>query len=778
MSRNTVIVFFSIMTIFLLSSFSATSAQLINLTRQENASTAQLINVKNTTGSIILDGHLTDDIWKDATTIDLNIVNFPSNNTASPIKTTAKVVENGDSIFIAFIAEDPIPENIQSYYGDRDTRWNDDLVGIKLDSQNNHNLNYEFIVNPVGMQMDSIQNNITDEKNESWDGIWHSFGRITNTGYVVEMEIPLRILSFDTSNDIKTWPIEFFRIYPRDTWLRISHVPLDKNIDCKTCQYPLITGFKNVNNNQNVLITPAVVASNTKTRDIFDPERTWENDNIVELGIDVSWNINNNTRLNATINPDFSFIEADAGQLNVNENFALTFEEKRPFFIENSEYFASDFDLIYTRNITDPRYGVKLTGNNDKHTYGLFAAKDEQTNFILSNNLSSDIVSINDESFVVAAKYQYDISKNHSLGAITTARKSSDYHNYVAGFDTKLQFNPSNSLLAQYVISNTQNPSDFIDPLCTNILCKSSTKANKDSFSDQAIKINLQHRSEYWEADYLHQEIGRNFRADLGFLSQADIKEDNLTINRLFFAEQDAFWQEAKINAVWGIQKSEAGELISRTVSTTASIDGPYQSNYEIRYEKSSKVGLRNNNSISNISGNTTLFELEQLSLFSAFKPSDNINIQLNYIAGDEIDFTNNRLGKINELSSYISWFVTQHIEIELSHTTSILDADNSNVFKALLIDTRINYQFNALSQLKFSVVYSDVEHNLSNNPINVFSETERVLSSQLIYSYKINPQTVFFLGYSDNSFQDDSFDSLQKEDRTFFTKISYAWLP
>ena len=778
MSANIVIVIFSAMTICLLSSFNAFSNPVVNTTDRQDQPLQKNIHIKNSQGSITLDGYLTENIWKNATDIDLNIVNFPWNNTASPIKTIAKVVENSHSIFIAFIAEDPNPENIQSYYGDRDTRWNDDLVGIKLDSQNNHNLNYEFVVNPVGMQMDSIQNNITDEKNASWDGIWHSFGRITSTGYVVEIEIPLRILSFDTSSDIKTWPIEFFRIYPRDTWLRISHVALDKNIDCKTCQYPLIKGFKNVNNNENLLITPAVVASNNKSRDIFDPDRRWQNDNIVELGVDVSWNINNNTRLNSTINPDFSFIEADAGQLNVNENFALTFEEKRPFFLANSEYFASDFDLIYTRNIADPRYGVKLTGNNDKHTYGFFAAKDKQTNFILSNNLSSDIVSINDESLAAAVKYRYDITKNYSIGTITTARKSSDYYNYVAGFDAKLQFTPSNSLLAQYVVSNTKNPSDFINPLCSDGLCKSPSKANENSFSDQAIKLTFQHRSEYWEADYLHQEIGQNFRADLGFLSLADINEDNVSVNRLFFAEQDSLWQEATINAAWGIQHNEAGELISRTVSTAASIDGPYQSNYQISYEKSSKVGLRDNNSIPNITGNTTLFELEQISLFSAFKPSDNINIQLNYLTGDEIDFTNNRLGKISELSSYISWFITQHIEIELSHTTSILDADNSNVFKALLIDTRINYQFNALSQLKFSIVYSDVEHNLRNNPENVFNQTERLLSSQLIYSYKINPQTVFFLGYSDNSFQDDSFDSLQKEDRTFFTKVSYAWLP
>ncbi len=161
------------------------------------------IDIPHASGNIVLDGQLTEDIWQQANVVDLNLVNFPWNNTPSPVKTQVKIVENGKALLIAFIAEDPNPEDIQSYYGDRDTRWDDDLVGIKLDSQNNNRMNYEFIVNPLGMQMDSIQNNITDEKNDLWDGIWHSYGRVTDNGYIVEMEIPFRILNFKQSDEVK-----------------------------------------------------------------------------------------------------------------------------------------------------------------------------------------------------------------------------------------------------------------------------------------------------------------------------------------------------------------------------------------------------------------------------------------------------------------------------------------------------------------------------------------------------------------------------------------------
>ena len=89
----------------------------------------------------------------------------------------AKVVENGEFLYIAFIAQDPNPELIQGFLGDRDTRWGDDLVGLKLDTYNNRRLNYEFFVNPHGVQHDSIANEMTGDSDSAWDGIWESVGK-------------------------------------------------------------------------------------------------------------------------------------------------------------------------------------------------------------------------------------------------------------------------------------------------------------------------------------------------------------------------------------------------------------------------------------------------------------------------------------------------------------------------------------------------------------------------------------------------------------------------
>lgn len=771
---------------FLTPSFSY-SFELSNLNKKT-------INIPFSNENITLDGYLTENIWNNAKNIELNLVNSPYNNTPSPVNTQVKIVENGKYLLIAFIAEDPNPKDIQAYYGDRDSRWDDDLVGLKLDSQNNNRMNYEFSVNPLGVQMDSIQNNINNTYDDLWDGIWQSYGRITETGYIVEIQIPFRILNFKSSESFKQWPFELFRMYPRDKLLRISHVPLNKDIACDACQYPLAKGFQLAYSEKAIMVTPSVVIKNEQTRDISIVNDNWQDNTNTDIGIDLRWNIDSNTLVNTTINPDFSFIEADAAQLNVNENFSLEYNEKRPFFIENSQYFTSNFDLIYSRNITAPDYGVKLTGAQQAHTYGIFLTKDNQTNFILPGNLSSDIANVEDENHTAAIKYRFDVNDDLSLGLISTLRKSSFYHNYVAGIDAKYQISESNSLLAQVVTSNTEYPKDLYQDFCSDQTCierldvncltgncpynEQVIRADKTGdFSDKALKLEFHHQSEYWDVDVSHQEIGENFRADLGFMPRADYTEDSIVVNRKFYAQDSNYWQESSLLSTWNIKHNEKGELIEKFINSTVSVDGAYQSRYKLSFIKSNEVGLRHDTSITNIDNNTTLFDLNLIEAFTAFKPTEHLYLEFLYINGDKIDYIHDRKGKLNELESYFSWFATKHLEIEVSHIDSVLSADGSNVYQANLIDSRISYQFDNFNRLKFSIIYCDIERNLDNNPSGLFDKRKKSLSTQLIYSYKINPQTVFYLGYSDNSLQNDALTHLEKEDKTFFTKISYAWV-
>ena len=99
-----------------------------------------------------------------------------------------------------------------------------------------------------------------------------------------------------------------------------------------------------------------------------------------------------------------------------------------------------------------------------------------------------------------------------------------------------------------------------------------------------------------------------------------------------------------------------------------------------------------------------------------------------------------------------------------------------ADLFTANLTDARLSYQFNNRSFVRWAVIYRDIERN-PNNYIDDVTAHYKGFSTQLLYSYKVNPQTVFFAGYSDNGYQDDDLSKIEKTDRSVFMKMSYAWM-
>ncbi|WP_206486348.1 carbohydrate binding family 9 domain-containing protein [Thalassotalea sp. G2M2-11] len=763
-----------------------------------SASSVAQLQMPHSKLSATIDGELDDEIWLHAKSFSLQTVNYPWNNEPSPVKTTAKIIENGEYIYISFLAHDPNPEQIQAFLGDRDSRWADDIVGIKLDTYNNRRLNYELFVNPFGVQMDSIKNVMKGTTNDSWDGIWDSFGKITKQGYQVEMALPYRMLNFKDNNKDKIWALELIRLYPRDTRLRISHIALDRDNDCWLCQIPEFKGFKQAKTGKNITVTPAIVANKNDTRDIYLPQDDWHSDKEVEAGVDLRWGINANTLLNVTLNPDFSTVESDAGQLSVNKTYSLFYQEKRPFFLDNADYFSSNYDLVYTRNIADPDYGAKLTGTQNAHNYAFFITNDTETNFIVPGNTGSEIASLNTESHSAALKYRYDFNDDFSIGAISTLRQADDYHNYVFGLDSKYRIDESNTLTGQVLNSSTQYPNTLYQDFCYGdelTSCDQSQSKDclfgncpyseqvhrtreQDEFSGNALKASYLHSSEFWNFTAEHQSINQGFRADLGFMPRADFRSNRLLVDRLFYGERDSLWQEMKISGQWQIKHNQQGELLEKSLTSSFGIDGPMQSYFEASTTFADKVGLRHDESLLAIDNNTRLFNEKILTVYGGIQLTPGIFAEAEIRTGDKIDYRNDRLGDYDELYASVSYNITRHLQADLNFTHSQLSADHAYVYKANLSELRVSYQFDVHSYLKLNLVHSDVDRNPNNNPYSAVSNTNKSLSTQLIYAYKLNPQTVFYLGYSDSSYQDDYLNDLTREQRTFFTKISYAWMP
>jgi len=752
-----------------------------NTSKVDTSGNFSTLDIPYIAGKIKVDGVLDDAHWQQAKQLELNYVTHPFENTRPPVTTQVKLFENGDTLYVSFIAQDPQVENLSAFYRDRDGIWSDDLVGIKLDTYNDSRLAYQFFVNPLGIQADSIQNEMTGAESDSWDGIWQSAGKVVAGGYQVEMAIPLRILNFKEGSENKIWGAEFVRYYPRADRLRISNMPQDRNNSCNLCQMGSIAGFKQAKQGKNLALIPTLVLGKGQSR---RPQQSleWNDSDNQAISLDVKWGITPEISLQATLNPDFSQVEADVAQLSINDTFALFFDEKRTFFLENADYFSSNYNLVYTRNVAAPDYGAKVTGRIEQHTFGFFVANDESTTFLVPGNLGSSVASFEQESLNLALRYRYDLSEQLSVGWTSTLRDAAGYYNYVNAVDAKYQFTDNDTFRAQLLRSDTQYPLELYKEFCDNAceqdddFSETALRLKKtEAFSGRAYRISYAHEERNWNAAVYQDNHGAGIRTDLGFGSLADNKKSVIKGGYNWYSE-NTWWNRIRLSGDWDISHNDNNELIEKEAEVSLSMNGQLQSYFEIGLLERDKVGLRTDPSKLSITNNSTLFTEQQGSFYFEMRPSSSWYINTFVRYGDHIDYDNNRLGKQWFVRPTINWSIGKSLQFKLRHTYQNLDVDEQQLFAANLSDFRTTYQFNQRQFLRLILVYSDIERNQQNYTFDV-DASSKGLGTQLLYSYKLNPLTKFFVGYSDSAYQDDVLTSLTKNERSVFMKFSYAWL-
>ena len=779
------------------------SMQLVHATTAHKIISNQneIIEIPQISGDIVIDASLSEPQWRSAKKVLINNITRPYDNIPSPVHTEALLMESEGYFYLAFIAKDPDIKEIRAFLKDRDKSWGDDLVGIKIDTYNDQRSAYRFLVNPLGVQIDGIESEVTQKESDAWDGIWESAGKIIDDGFIVEMALPLRMLNFQESEGKQTWGIELLRYYPREERLRLSNIHLDRGNSCEICQIATASGFKGAKQGSNFTVTPSIVLGAAQER---DDNNEWQDTNNTEASLDLRWGITPDWLLNATINPDFSTVESDNAQLNINNNFALFNREKRLFFLDNQDYFDSDYNLVYTRNINAPNYGAKLTGRENNHAFGLFITDDKNTNILIPGNRSSSVATIDGESKAAALRYRYSLNNDITLGWISTLRTAEDYSNSVNGIDARFRLNTEDVFKFQSLFSTTQYPNDLFKQFCNvdeeDEQARCATPENNDdcqfgdciynenvlrtikaeSFTGNAFKAGYYHNDSNWYYRVTYDRQNAGFRGDLGFISRVDHNKFSVGGDRKWYAEPNKWWTQFKIYSDWDLIHNDNNELIEKEFDINAQLHARYSSYFRVGYTKRESVGSRLDKSKLAITDNSTLFTEHQFFIFAETKPMLGLYINANVTRGDKIDYRNNRLGKINRLSSNINWNINKHVEVKLKQTVRQLDAEGENVFIARLTDLRTTYQFNVQSFLRLSVVFNNTSRNTSNylyiapEDINRHSKS---LSSELLYAYKINPQTVFYLGYSDQHYSDETIQDLTQEQRSVFMKYSYAWL-
>jgi hypothetical protein len=383
---------------------------------------------------IRVDGRLDDDAWEHAALLTSFTQYDPVEGVPASQRTEILVLVDNGAIYFGVRAFDDRADGIRATLAERDEfDRSDDYIRFVLDTFDDQRRAYVFSVNPLGVQGDGIWNEgggsghmrgMGPPIDNNPDFLWESAGLMADWGYGVEVRIPLKSLRFPEVPD-QSWGLQVIRKISRNGYQE-SWAPITNNVANQLTQAGKLTELKNLNAGLFMEINPVLTGKRIGSYD--EDLATYLRDSPEgDFGLNVTYGLTSNLTLDATYNPDFSQVEADAGQISVNERFALFFPEKRPFFLEGTEIFNLPKQLVYTRSVANPVGGAKLTGKMGSWNVGYLGAVDESFDDGVDNTVANIL------------RVRRDLGASSTLGLVYTDRtRHADDYNRLAGVDARL----------------------------------------------------------------------------------------------------------------------------------------------------------------------------------------------------------------------------------------------------------------------------------------------------------------------------------------------------
>src|SRR6201998_4351718 len=343
------------------------------------------------------------------------------------------------NLYAIFVCFDSEPQQIRARLSRRDNIFDDDTVEIMLDTFNDHRRAYAFNSNPLGVQADALWTEGSDF-DPSFDTVWNSAGKVTDRGFVVLMAIPFRSLRFSSGNP-QTWGILLNRELPRkseDTFWP----PSPSRIQGRLNQEGTATGLEHISPGRNIQLIPYGIFRSFKELDLQDPNHPFYSQRTAfgQVGLDAKLVLKDRFVLALTANPDFSQIESDQAQVTVNQRFEVLFPEPRPFFMDSSNYFQTPIQLLFTRRIVDPKWGVGLTGKDGPWAVGLLTAETESpSERVTPGNPGNPL--FDQHALFAIGRVSRDIGGQSSIGVMYADKEVNGFFNRVGSIDGRFKLN-------------------------------------------------------------------------------------------------------------------------------------------------------------------------------------------------------------------------------------------------------------------------------------------------------------------------------------------------
>ncbi len=739
--------------LFLLPAFLLPAVRALPQAAPDSAKLKVQYHIPHVEEPISVDGVMDESFWSKALVVPANIEVRPGENIEAPVRTEAYLVYNTHSIYVGFRCYDPKPSEIRAHLCDRDNLWNDDWILILFDTFNDQRRTYDFFSNPLGIQADEIES--SSGGGGSWDAIWESSGRITDEGYVVEMNIPFRTMGFPRSREDQIWGFDVVRSLPRNVRHHIGAFPRDRSNNCYMCQAPKLVGFAGATPGRNIEFNPTVSAVTTQVRENETSGPFREKEKKLDPGLTAKWGITPNMTLGGTLNPDFSTVEADIVQLDINTQFALYYPEKRPFFLEGADFFTTPFFLVNTRALAEPDWGLKLIGKEGGNAIGFYTVRDAMTNFIFPGAEGSDSHSNDRRSQGTVLRYRRDAGKSSNIGLVLTDREADGYHNRVAGVDGDIKFTQTDEVIFQFTHSLTRYPDSLA----------SQYGQRRNEFDGGGTYLFYQHNTRNWQAYQLVQTVDPGFRADLGFMTRVGTTYVETGGTLKWQRDPGSWFNFLSLYGSFDQRYDRARNPLHRALTGRFNYQGPLQSQLVVYGERGRDMFL----------GRTFRADFGEGYLYA--RPSGWLAAELSSRFGDRIDYDNVRPGQQFKIGGTLYLNLGLHLSAEAGHTWDRLNVENDKRLYTANVDRlRLMYQFSRRAFLRTIFQYRHYRKNTALYADEGTSPTNEGLFTQILFSYKINPMTVFFLGYSDDYYGDRDVPIIQTN-RTLFAKIGYAYM-
>jgi hypothetical protein len=468
----------------------------------------------------VIDGLLDDEAWNHeaARTSDWLSYN-PLHGDRIPQQSTVWVAYDDDYLYFAFKCHDPDPSAIKTSIARRDNIGRDDWVGLSLDSLGTGQLSYHMMVNPSGIQMDSL-NSIAGNEDEAPDWIWDSAGRVTEGGYTVEIRLPLQSIRFQGGQNVRMG-ILFWRRVSR-TGVSVAWPPLEPSKSVFESHARLV--IRDLRARPPRELIPTATFARNQLRET--PSRWAGADNKGEAGLSTKVGLTPTITLDATVNPDFSQVESDAYQVQVNQRFPVYYSEKRPFFMEGAGIFTlagtasgdqSLYSAVNTRNIIDPIFGAKITGNVGRLNFATLTAVDEQPGDAIAEGT---IGYRKDRTFNIV-RGEYSLKPGSYVGAIGTDTEFAGGFNRVAGVDLSFKVTANQRVNAFGLESLTQRPDD------------------NDSTSGFGSQVRYSYDTRAWNVGAQIEHYDRGFQMDTAFQNRVGETSGWLYVDYNFYPDKN-----------------------------------------------------------------------------------------------------------------------------------------------------------------------------------------------------------------------------------------------